>query len=93
MAPVDAVVISELCQHPVEEISVSRACAKAVIAEPEGLPQAHSKDAASALFFGELFDRPKTCHPVDHRAEREAHIAHLNMILRLLGAREQARGH
>ena len=35
---------------------------------------------------------PKTSHPIDHYAEREAHIAHLNMILRLLRAREQARG-
>jgi hypothetical protein len=67
-------------------------CAKAVIAEPKGCRRHIAKVAASALFVGEPFYRPKTGHPVDHCAEREGHIAHLNMILGLLRAREQARG-
>ncbi len=45
-----------------------------------------------ASFVGGPFDRPKTSHPVDHYAEREAHIAHLTVVLCLLRAREQARG-
>ena len=51
-----------------------------------------SRLTAMGSFGGEHFDRPKTSHPIDHYAEREAHISHLNMILRLLRAREQARG-
>jgi hypothetical protein len=66
-------------------------CAKAVIAEPKGCRRHIAKVAASPLFVGEPFYRPKTGHPVDHCAEREGHVAHLNMILGLLRAREQAR--
>jgi hypothetical protein len=38
------------------------------------------------------FDRPEAFHPIDHHAKCEAHIAHLNMVLRLLRSREKARG-
>jgi hypothetical protein len=41
---------------------------------------------------GKDLDGPKTGHPVDHGAERKAHVAHLAVVLRLLRAREQARG-
>jgi hypothetical protein len=30
------------------------------------------------------FDRPETFHPIKDNAKREAHIAHLNVVLRLL---------
>ena len=35
-----------------------------------------------------LLDRPEANHPIDHGSKREAHIAHLNVVLRLLRARE-----
>jgi hypothetical protein len=41
---------------------------------------------------GGLFDRPEACHPIEYDAKREAEITHLNVVLRLLRAREQSRG-
>jgi hypothetical protein len=41
---------------------------------------------------GGLFDRPEACHPIDYDAKREAEFTYLNVVLRLLRAREQACG-
>ena len=41
---------------------------------------------------GGLFDRPEACHPIEYDAKREAEITYLNVVLRLLCAREQACG-
>jgi hypothetical protein len=60
------------------------------ITEAKGCRRHIAKVAASTLFDGEPFYPPKTGHPVDHCAKREAHIAHLNTILGLLRSREQA---
>jgi hypothetical protein len=38
------------------------------------------------------FDRTEVLHPIGYHAEREAHIAQLNVVLRLLRTREQACG-
>jgi hypothetical protein len=45
-----------------------------------------------AVSHGWAFNRTKALHPTDDDAKREAHIADLNVVLRLLSAREQARG-
>jgi hypothetical protein len=42
--------------------------------------------------MGRFLDRAEAFHPIDHDAKRQAHIAHLTMVLRLFRAREQARG-
>jgi len=42
--------------------------------------------------MGRPFDRPETLHPIKDDAKREAHIAYLTVVLRLLLAREQTRG-
>ena len=44
--------------------------------------------ASSGQLWARPFDRPETLHPIKDDAKREAHVAHLNVVLGLLRSRE-----